>query len=79
MTTAPGQGADGPEEDATAPAVTDPPLPRDPPPPPGWEDPFEGSAVLHDLKVASEDAPARSGDARPDEGEGTGTDERSGR
>ena len=27
----------------------EPPLPHDPPPPPGWEDPIEGVDVLDDL------------------------------
>lgn len=29
-------------------AGEDPPLPHDPPPPPGWEDPIEGVHVLDD-------------------------------
>lgn len=68
MTAQADPGADGAAEDTPTSFLADGPLPRDPPPPPGWEDPFEGSAVLHDLRTPSDDPAARSGDARPDPG-----------
>lgn len=46
MTTSPEPDLDEADEVAVA------PVPRDPPPPPGWEDPFEGSALLHDLMAS---------------------------
>ena len=33
-------------------ASVDEPLPRDPPPPPGWEDPLEGSEILTELRTS---------------------------
>ncbi len=41
--------------DTTTPGEPEPdlgPLPRDPPPPPGYRDPLEGSPVLDDLRHA---------------------------
>ena len=31
------------------------PLPRDPPPPPGWQDPLDGSEALDDLRTPPAD------------------------
>lgn len=51
------QTDDGAAE-AAGPSVSEP-LPRDPPPPPGWEDPLEGSPLLAELT-----SPAPSGRQR---------------
>ncbi len=68
MTAATEPAAGGTVEVSTSPGVTDGPLPRDPPPPPGWEDPLEGSAVLHGLAGPPDVAPGPPKHERPDAG-----------